>query len=257
MHFSGWAGVAVGPFGHISLPTLAAQEEFLPSIRINGVAPGVCTIFSSALPAPILLRPVVAAAACEHFLVSVFVGSLPFLVMKANIYGFDLFLFGCRTKWKRQTSVGLELFVEANNFAAYQNACMPGFNGQMDRLPYPGNPLMLSGAHRMLPSSVPVNPALLASELYYQQVLQSRMNEYSLFSKSSFQQASQLPHPLPTRNAFPHLETSKAQPLTPAPTRPRAPRDDASEGFKPIAPIAASPARCADPASDEESDIEV
>lgn len=31
-----------------------------------------------------------------------------------------LFLFNCRTKWKRQTAVGLELLAEAGNYAAFQ-----------------------------------------------------------------------------------------------------------------------------------------
>lgn len=101
-----------------------------------------------------------------------------------------------RTKWKRQTSVGLELFVEAGNYAAYQRACASRF-GQLDGLPY-GNPLMMSGAHGMMPpssSGVP-NSAASAAELYYQQALQNSMNGlpgYNLYGGA----AASLARPVP------------------------------------------------------------
>lgn len=77
-----------------------------------------------------------------------------------------------RTKWKRQTAVGVELFLEAGNYAAYQRAYASRF-GQMDTLSsYPGNPLMMPGAgHPMMtPSNLP------SVESYYQQILQNGMN---------------------------------------------------------------------------------
>lgn len=77
-----------------------------------------------------------------------------------------------RTKWKRQTAVGLELFVEAGNYAAYQRAYASHY-GQMDGLAsYPTNPLMMPGAGHpiMAPTGLP------SVESYYQQILQNGMN---------------------------------------------------------------------------------
>lgn len=39
--------------------------------------------------------------------------------MQINTY--FIYVNFCRTKWKRQTSVGFELLTEAGNFAAFQN----------------------------------------------------------------------------------------------------------------------------------------
>lgn len=51
-------------------------------------------------------------------------------------YNRILFLFIYSTKWKRQTSVGFELLVEAGNYAAYQRAYRN--YPQMDAWQYPG-----------------------------------------------------------------------------------------------------------------------
>lgn len=88
------------------------------------------------------------------------------------------------------------MYVEAGNYAAYQRACASRF-GQLDGLPY-GNPLMMSGAHGMLPpssSGVP-NSAASAVEMYYQQALQNSMNGlpgYNLYGGA----ASSLARPVP------------------------------------------------------------
>lgn len=85
---------------------------------------------------------------------------------------FSFLMITFRTKWKRQTAVGLELFVEAGNYAAYQRAYASHY-GQMDGLPsYPANPLMMPGAgHPIMPPT-----SLPSVESYYQQILQSGMN---------------------------------------------------------------------------------
>lgn len=78
-----------------------------------------------------------------------------------------------RTKWKRQTAVGLELFVEAGNYAAYQRAYASRY-GQMDHSlsSYAAaNSLMMPGAGPIMPPS-----NLPSVESYYQQLLQSGMN---------------------------------------------------------------------------------
>lgn len=67
------------------------------------------------------------------------------------------FYFFFRTKWKRQTSVGFELLVEAGNYAAYQRAYRN--YPQLDAWQYPGG---------MLPAgAAPGTPS--AAELYYRQ----------------------------------------------------------------------------------------
>lgn len=117
----------------------------------------------------------------------------------------SLFFNDYRTKWKRQTAVGLELFVEAGNYAAYQRAYASRY-GQMDGLSsYPGNPLMMPGAgHPMMPPS-----GLSSVESYYQQILQSGMAGLSA------------PHP----NMF-------AAPHRPMPIVPQIP----GAGFLPLSP---------------------
>lgn len=115
---------------------------------------------------------------------------------------FLFFFLNFRTKWKRQTSVGLELFVEAGNYAAYQRAYASRY-GQLDGLPYPGNPLMLSGAHGMLPPPPPSSSASVANsaaELYYQQALQNSMAgmpPYNLYGNSAVAAAAALSRPVP------------------------------------------------------------
>lgn len=82
-----------------------------------------------------------------------------------------LFSLPFRTKWKRQTSVGLELFVEAGNYAAYQRACASRF-AQFDPLSYSTNPLMLSAAHGLMPAMPP-------SDLHYQRSLSGGLSSVS------------------------------------------------------------------------------
>lgn len=84
------------------------------------------------------------------------------------IYLFIYFLY-FRTKWKRQTAVGLEYFVEGN-YAAYQRAYAARY-GQMDLSSYAANPLMMPGAGQLMPPS-----NLPSVESYYQQILQNGMN---------------------------------------------------------------------------------
>lgn len=94
------------------------------------------------------------------------------------------------------------MFVEAGNYAAYQRACASRF-GQLDGLPY-GNPLMMSGAHGMLPpsSSAVPNTAASAAEMYYQQALQNSMNGlpgYNLYggAAAAAAAAASLARPVP------------------------------------------------------------
>lgn len=62
--------------------------------------------------------------------------------------------FRCRTKWKRQTAVGLELLAEAGNYAAFQRL----YGGPpYGCWPYPG----------AAPGAVPVAPS--TADLYYRQ----------------------------------------------------------------------------------------
>lgn len=95
------------------------------------------------------------------------------------------------------------MFVEAGNYAAYQRACASRF-GQLDTLPY-GNPLMMSGAHGMLPpaSSAIPNSAASAAEMYYQHALQNSMNgmpAYNLYggaAAAAAAAAASLARPVP------------------------------------------------------------
>lgn len=110
-----------------------------------------------------------------------------------------------RTKWKRQTSVGLELFVEAGNYAAYQRAYASRY-GQLDGLPYPSNPLMMPGAtHPMLP---PSNVQSATIDGYYQ-ALQNGMNGMPTPYGNMFGAHRPLPfHPMSNQNGFLPLTTS-------------------------------------------------
>lgn len=172
-----------------------------------------------------------------------------------------------RTKWKRQTSVGLELFVEAGNYAAYQRAYAARF-GQMDALSsYPGNPLMMPGGHPIMPPS-----NLPSVESYYQQILQNGMNGLATPHPNMFA----APHrPLPM---IPPMSGSGFLPLSPpsslysastltkfSPQQRHSPRPNSlspvtssppSHSPKTSQPWANKPEtkRCA---SDDESDIEV
>lgn len=66
------------------------------------------------------------------------------LIMSHNHHLFSL----TRTKWKRQTAVGLELLAEAGNYAAFQRL----YGGY-----WPGVP------------AYPAQPAPAAADLYYRQ----------------------------------------------------------------------------------------
>lgn len=85
--------------------------------------------------------------------------------------GSILYPFCYRTKWKRQTSVGFELLVEAGNYAAYQRAYHRNYP-QLDGWQYPSS------------LQVPPSPA----ELYYRQAsLAALQNQspYGLYPGSS------------------------------------------------------------------------
>ncbi|KAG4075894.1 hypothetical protein HA402_003720 [Bradysia odoriphaga] len=69
-----------------------------------------------------------------------------------------------RTKWKRQTSVGFELLVEAGNYAAYQRAYQRNYP-QLDGWQYPSS------------LQVPPSPA----ELYYRQASLAALHSQSPF----------------------------------------------------------------------------
>lgn len=176
-----------------------------------------------------------------------------------------------RTKWKRQTSVGLELFIEAGNYAAYQRAYAARY-GQLDGLPsYPGNPLMMPAAGHpiMTPSNMP------SVESYYQQILQSGMNGIPPTHANLFAG----PHrPLPI---VPHISGAGFLPLSPPNslyTTSRLPTTSPSQRHSPVQsrPHSLSPANSSLPShspktsqpcptksqsthnvSDDESDIEV
>ena len=85
-----------------------------------------------------------------------------------NSHSFSIY----RTKWKRQTSVGFELLVEAGNYAAYQRAYRN--YPQMDAWQYP-------------PAMLPGSP--LSAELYYRQAslaaLQQGHSPYGLYPVSA------------------------------------------------------------------------
>lgn len=195
-----------------------------------------------------------------------------------------LFICGCRTKWKRQTSVGLELFVEAGNYAAYQRACASRF-GQLDALPY-GNPLMMSGAHGMLPpaSSAVPNSAASAAEMYYQHALQNSMNGmpgYNLYggaAAAAAAAAASLARPVPmvhpntfmplnSLSSFYSANNNNNNPAS-SPGANRTPENaNRSESLSPPSKLAPpqrsqtpvqqhKPARTV-PSDDDESDIEV
>lgn len=107
------------------------------------------------------------------------------------------FISWFRTKWKRQTAVGLELFVEAGNYAAYQRAYASRY-GQLDGMPYPANPF--AAAHSMLPPS-----GAQSSDAYYQQLLQNSMASMSSPYANMFGGAHRplpLAHPMPTSAGF-------------------------------------------------------
>lgn len=174
-----------------------------------------------------------------------------------------------RTKWKRQTAVGLELFVEAGNYAAYQRAYAARY-GQMEGLPsYSTNPLMMPGAgHPIMP---PTN--LSSVESYYQQILQSGMNGLTSQHASMFA----APHrPLPMVPQIPgagFLPLSPPNSLYPAsrlpstsPPQRLTPEQQRPHSLSPTASSLPSP-KTSQPwptkqqsthnASDDESDIEV
>lgn len=192
-------------------------------------------------------------------------------------YNSILFLFSLnslyRTKWKRQTAVGLELFVEAGNYAAYQRAYAARY-GQMDGLPsYPTNPLMMPGAGHPLG----LQPSNLSSvESYYQQILQNGMNGIASQHASMFAaphrplaMVPQIPGtgflPLSPPNS---LYATSRLPSTSPPQRP-SPEQQRPNSLSPAAsslpshspktsqPWPKQPSSTTHNVSDDESDIEV
>lgn len=181
------------------------------------------------------------------------------------------FLHSFRTKWKRQTAVGLEYFVEGN-YAAYQRAYAARY-GQMDSLQsYAANPLMMPGG--------PIMPPNLPSvESYYQQILQNGMNSLQTSHANLFA----APHrPLPMMPGTGFLPLSPPNSLYPASRLPNI--SSPSQHHSPehprpnsLSPVAASPSlhspkttqpwpakaqsatttTTTNTASDNESDIEV
>ncbi|CAL4102068.1 unnamed protein product [Meganyctiphanes norvegica] len=70
-----------------------------------------------------------------------------------------------RTKWKRQTAVGLELLAEAGNYAAFQR-----LYGQPYGWPYPPQPNgMAAAAAAAFNPAAALNPAAASVDLYYRQ----------------------------------------------------------------------------------------
>lgn len=179
-----------------------------------------------------------------------------------------------RTKWKRQTSVGLELFVEAGNYAAYQRACASRF-GQLEGLPY-GNPLMMSGAHGMMPpsSSAGPNSAASAAEMYYQQALQNSMNGlpgYNFAAAASLARPVPMVHPntfMPLNPLSSFYSANNNNNPAPSPAAHRTPDNaNRSESLSPPAkpapqhrsqtPVQQQKSTRNAPSDDDESDIEV
>lgn len=186
---------------------------------------------------------------------------------------FDFFLFISlslnRTKWKRQAAVGMELFVEAGNFAAYQRAYASRY-GQLDGLPYPSNPLMLPGAsHPILPSANVQSPAI---DSYYQ-ALQSGLGAMPNPYGSMFGAHRPMPfHPMTSQSGF--LPPNAFYPMPPVTSSsPADQQRDRSHSISPVAshsshsqsPVTVShpsaavrqPSPAQTPADDNESDIEV
>lgn len=135
-----------------------------------------------------------------------------YLLIFTIILSFFSYLFLNRTKWKRQTAVGVELFLEAGNYAAYQRAYASRF-GQMEAMPsYQANPLMMPGAAH--PMMTPAN--LPSVESYYQQIFQNGMNGIPASHANLFA----APHrPLPMVPQMPgagFLPLSPPNPLYPA-----------------------------------------
>lgn len=177
-----------------------------------------------------------------------------------------------RTKWKRQTAVGLELFVEAGNYAAYQRAYASRY-GQMDGMAaYPVNPLMMAGAgHPIMPPS-----NLPSVESYYQQILQNGMTGIPTPHANMFA-APHRPLPLvppmhtaafmplsPTNSLYPATRLTNISPPqqrhSPENTRPNSlspiTSSRSSHSPKTAQPWTATPQK-AHTVSDDESDIEV
>lgn len=122
-----------------------------------------------------------------------------------------------RTKWKRQTAVGLELLAEAGNYAAVQR-----LYGAPYGWPYPPQPNAAAAAAAL-------NPAALSVDLYYRQAAAAAALQKPLAYRFSPYGLPMLPHMAadPLRDALrPEAlqpENLRADPLRPDALRPDAP----------------------------------
>lgn len=108
---------------------------------------------------------------------------------------FLLFMFNCRTKWKRQTAVGLELLAEAGNYAAFQR--LYGGPPYLGAWPYPGQ-----GPPAAAPS---------AADLYYRQAAAAALQKplpYRLYP--GVPALGQLGNMTGPSGSFPHLSASNS-----------------------------------------------
>lgn len=196
-----------------------------------------------------------------------FVSFIDFTIIRLCVLFF--FFSNLRTKWKRQTAVGLEYFVE-NNYAAYQRAYAARY-GQIDSLTsYAANPLMMPGAGSIMPPS-----NLPSVESYYQQILQNGMNGLQTSHANLFA----APHrPLPMMPGTGFLPLSPPNNLYPAsrltnsissPSKNHSPEHPRPNSLSPVAaspsshspkvtqPWTAKVQSTTNTTSDNESDIEV
>lgn len=84
-----------------------------------------------------------------------------------------IIFFIYRTKWKRQTSVGFELLVEAGNYAAYQRAYRSNYPSMPDAWQYPAS---------MLAAAAAGGGAGSPAELYYRQASMAALQGHSPYS---------------------------------------------------------------------------
>lgn len=107
----------------------------------------------------------------------------------------NIFFLSCRTKWKRQTAVGLELLAEAGNYAAFQR--LYGGPAYIGGWPYPGQG----------PPGAPPS----AADLYYRQAAAAALQKplpYRLYpGVPALGQLNSIPGP---SAPFPHLSASSS-----------------------------------------------
>ena len=106
------------------------------------------------------------------------------------------FLFACRTKWKRQTAVGLELLAEAGNYAAFQRL-------------YGGPPYIGGWPYPQIPNGNPTSTV----DLYYRQAAAAAALQkplpYRLYPGApGMSPLSTIPGP--SASQFPHLTASSS-----------------------------------------------